>query len=119
MGARETLRIIGGKHYIEYSYFADTPELVSIYYPIGEWSQGYPTDGDEAHGCASGVFSVYSKERRTTYYAILANGGATTPTPSLTRREPVPCPKVRKGIETRWNPRGWWEKRLAKGWTAA
>ena len=34
--------------------------------------------------------------------------------------EPIPCPKVKKGVETRWNDsRGWWEKMLKKGWTCA
>lgn len=31
---------------------------------------------------------------------------------------PVPCPKVRKGIATRWY-RGRWEKLLKSGWTIA
>ena len=29
--------------------------------------------------------------------------------------EPVPCPKVRAGIETRWHE-GHWQKLLKKGW---
>jgi hypothetical protein len=33
---------------------------------------------------------------------------------------PVPCPKVRKGIQTRWNNQGYWEKYLkAEGWIRA
>lgn len=31
---------------------------------------------------------------------------------------PIPCPKVRKGIETRWSTKGYWEKYLkSEGWT--
>lgn len=33
--------------------------------------------------------------------------------------EPIPCPKVRAGIETRWRD-GYWQKHLrSKGWVAA
>jgi len=32
--------------------------------------------------------------------------------------EPILCPKVRKGIETRWH-NGRWEKLLKAGWTTA
>lgn len=35
-----------------------------------------------------------------------------------TEVEPIPCPKVRKGIETRYR-QGRWEKCLKTGWTAA
>jgi hypothetical protein len=31
----------------------------------------------------------------------------------------IPCPKVKSGINTRWNPwKGYWEKELKKGWCA-
>lgn len=33
-------------------------------------------------------------------------------------REPLPCPKVRKGIETRYRD-GRWQKLLKKGWVTA
>src|SRR5688572_25756657 len=34
--------------------------------------------------------------------------------------EPIPCPKVRRGIETRWNGTyGRWEKLLKVGWVPA
>jgi hypothetical protein len=33
-------------------------------------------------------------------------------------RSPIPCPRVKPGIETRYW-RGRWEKRLARGWTPA
>jgi hypothetical protein len=48
----------------------------------------------------------------------LRNGGRTESI--YTEKHPVPCPKVRKGIETRYR-NGRWEKYLisAKGWTAA
>jgi hypothetical protein len=32
--------------------------------------------------------------------------------------EPVPCPKVRRGVKTRWKD-GRWEKLLKSGWTPA
>lgn len=32
----------------------------------------------------------------------------------------IPCPKVRKGIETRWSSKGYWEKYLkTEGWVRA
>jgi hypothetical protein len=35
-------------------------------------------------------------------------------------REPIPCPKVRVGVETRWNRyTSQWEKLLKKGWVRA
>lgn len=45
----------------------------------------------------------------------LANGGSTKSV--LFETHDVPCPKVRKGIETRWH-NGRWEKLLRGGWTA-
>lgn len=33
---------------------------------------------------------------------------------------PIPCPKVRSGIKTRWNgDKGYWEKELKSGWCIA
>lgn len=47
----------------------------------------------------------------------LPDGGQTKAL-SMTKA-PVPCPKVRAGIETRWRG-GYWQKYLkAKGWVAA
>jgi len=35
-------------------------------------------------------------------------------------REPIPCPKVRAGVETRWNRyESRWEKLLKRGWVPA
>ena len=46
-------------------------------------------------------------------------GGGSAKSISLVE-EPLPCPKVRKDIETRWNSsREQWEKLLRKGWVAA
>jgi hypothetical protein len=47
------------------------------------------------------------------------DGGGQSQAISVTE-EPHPCPKVRNGVETRWNSsREQWEKLLRKGWVAA
>ena len=46
----------------------------------------------------------------------LKDGGKTLSIETL--KEPIPCPKTRKGINTRWN-NGHWEKELKTGWCTA
>ncbi len=48
----------------------------------------------------------------------LTNGGSTRAI--ITEEIPIPCPKVRAGIETRWNEyKKQWEKCLKSGWARA
>lgn len=49
-------------------------------------------------------------------YLYLLNGGSTRPIKYETF--PIPCPKVRKGIETKWL-QGRWAKLLKSGWVSA
>lgn len=52
------------------------------------------------------------------FTVALINGGRTAAT--WIDIEPIPCPKVRKGIETRWSSRGYWEKYTKRdGWIVA
>ena len=51
------------------------------------------------------------------FQGTMAQGGSTPAI--ITEQTPVPCPKVRAGIETRWR-NGRWEKYLkTKGWVSA
>lgn len=45
----------------------------------------------------------------------LKSGGSTLPVASI--KKPIPCPKVRKGTETRWSGY-YWQKLLKKGWVS-
>lgn len=49
-------------------------------------------------------------------YLYLQDGGSTKSIHS--ENFLIPCPKVRKGIETRWNGY-YWQKLLKKGWVSA
>ncbi len=67
-------------------------------------------------------------EREHSYYRITRNGARfdqslvlyTTEEHNTMIYENMPCPKVRTGINTRWNGnKGHWEKELKSGWCMA
>jgi hypothetical protein len=100
---------------------SDEPVLVRLFYPIGlrtsdrfEVSE-FPADGFEAHKDGPGTYSVRILPHVYSRWALI-NGGQTVP--EYNERLPIPCPKVRKGIETRWR-NGEWVKLLKTGWMRA
>lgn len=48
--------------------------------------------------------------------AVLVNGAKTEA--ERIERQPIPCPKVRRGVETRYHE-GTWQKLLKRGWVSA
>ena len=98
----------------------DEPEMIIHHWPIGE------TD----HPCfviASHENSEVSKSGCNFMYTLriapydhvrisLKDQGKTKSIDTII--EPIPCPKVRKGIETRYR-NGKWEKELKSGWVTA
>lgn len=68
---------------------------------------GFPQQGDEVDGAGDWWTGPgYSLRLAGNTVAVRSE------------RHPVPCPKVRKGTETRWRD-GAWEKLMAKGWVRA
>ena len=68
---------------------------------------------DLGNGCYR-VFEGYTYDRDTVIR--LTNGGATKS--EKYEEIPIPCPKVRKGIQTRYD-HGYWQKYLkSEGWVA-
>jgi hypothetical protein len=106
--------------------FSDKPEQITRYYPV---SNGYggkvrvdsynrelvgaKLEYDTAPGC-------YLLRRPDPYASLrinLQNGGSTVP--DFTETAPVPAPKVRKGLQVRWDC-GRWQKYLkTEGWVTA
>jgi hypothetical protein len=103
-------------HYIK-------PEMTVLYWPImhgyrPDFQETFPeldTDA-ELHG-DRGAYTFYRGLGHYSPILTLKDGGKTKPIKSETF--PIPCPKVRKGIETRFE-RGYWQKYLkSEGWVAA
>jgi hypothetical protein len=76
------------------------------------WCEQGQAIGREA-SIADGVVSCYLGQGNYVR-CYLPERGSTKAT--MVRSESVPCPKVRKGIETRWRD-GRWQKLLRAGWT--
>jgi len=105
--------------------FNSAPEILTHY-----WSTGINTmDFIRAYGPIEKIeieeIRSYSGRycfKRSMYseytYIDCINGARTQST--KTDKEPIPCPKVRTGIKTRWNDcKGKWEKELKSGWCMA
>lgn len=103
--------------------YSDKPEEIVNYYPTDIRTKdlienyGIPVPADLQYS-TMGKYAVMTGRPMygTPRYIALPQLGQT----QCTKQEviPIPCPKVRKGIPTRWrNTR--WEKYLAAGWTAA
>lgn len=97
------------------------PELYRNFYPcfrIGEreYKEDYSGKYDLYQGTFAGEYIVFF-ENGMKRKLQLCDGGRTRTIHH--EREPVPLPKVRKGIETRWS-HGEWQKYLKqRGWVAA
>jgi len=73
-----------------------------------------PEPGDVARSIGSNVWRC-SREGEFSTGEVIFSG---TTQAAYDERDPVPCPPVRRGVETRWR-NGLWEKRLKKGWVPA
>lgn len=103
--------------------FSDKPEEIVNYYPTGLRTKdlidnyGIPVPAELSYS-RMGEYAVMTGKAMYARARIirLPDLGAT----KCIKQEviPIPCPKVRKGIETRWH--GHWQKYLqTKGWVAA
>ena len=103
----------------------DEPFLLRLWYPIRECTQGraeyeYGPQGSdtfekEMRGTGYGHYVCPDSRDERTY--VLTEAGATKPIAH--EQVPIPCPKVRKGIEVRYT-RGAWRKCLkSQGWVYA
>jgi hypothetical protein len=103
--------------------YSDRPELTVLYWPIEhgrlrDYREAFPELGTETQLYGDrGSYTFYRGMGHYSPILTLQDGGATKPV--KTETIPVPAPKVRKGIETRWY-RGAWQKYLkAEGWVLA
>jgi hypothetical protein len=99
---------------------SDEPEVITSWYPTGIPARDYPDYlGQRLECLGSGQYRPEGPRVngfRPQFVFALLKGGDTLP--EFTEREPLPCPKVRKGTETRYC-QGRWEKLLRKGWVPA
>jgi len=80
-----------------------------------ELHYGQPMDGIHLDQIGGGEYWPVGFSRRNPGNVILIDP---TAPPVFTKNRPYICPKVRKGIETRYYY-GQWQKLLKSGWTAA
>lgn len=125
MNSRDTLIDLDGWATVRSPHTcSDRPEEIVNYWPTGMRSKeliehyGIPVPAELEYS-TMGRYAV--KTGRPMYglprYIALTEGGNTKSI--KVEVNPIPCPKVRKGIETRWRF-GHWEKYLkAEGWVAA
>ena len=104
--------------------YSDKPEEIVNYYPTGMRTKsliedfGIPVPADLEYS-RMGEYAVMTGRAMYSRARIIA-------LPELGQTKcikqeviPIPCPKVRKGVETRWN-NGRWQKYLkSEGWVTA
>lgn len=103
------------------------PVTVELWWPVAEMSEAQAADyvGKHVIGGGSPDYCYRICDPSHPFGPLshlrfpLRDGGQTKAIRVIER--PIPCPKVRKGVETRWDRyRGRWEKYLkASGWVAA
>lgn len=107
-----------------YIVFEDTrwsePYIFRCYYPV-HWdhtaTKFFQHYGEHKRGMTvtwQPMMQRYQDEEQLCY--LLPYAGYTTP--AFTEEIPLPCPKVRTGIETRYRD-GRWQKLLRDGWVPA
>ena len=97
----------------------DKPEMLVTWWPICRASMTEAAEwiGLEAHDFGSGTYAVRVPGTGFDRKFYLMNGGSTTPIANSA--DPFPAPKVRKGIQLRYNY-GRWQKYLkSEGWVTA
>ena len=98
----------------------DRPELIIHHWPIGRADRRIEISSYEGAEVTKGNCSFVYSLRIAPYEYVriyLKDQGQTVSIDTVI--EEIPCPKVRKGIETRWH-NGQWEKYTKnKGWVSA
>jgi hypothetical protein len=104
--------------------YSDRPEMTVLYWPIEhgrlrDYKEAFPElDSDaELHGDHRGGYSLYRGFGSYSPVLRLLDGGSTKPV--KTENILIPCPKVRKGIETRWRFGAWQKYLKSEGWVRA
>lgn len=92
-----------------------TPTRYTSYYPFfkapfGDVAHLVGTEAQRVNGAIGLYGTVGSDDRRIFQLQDMAR---TRPIHNI--HEPEPCPRVRKGLEVRWQD-GQWEKLLKSGW---
>ena len=97
----------------------DKPEMVMQHWPIGICDRGIELSSHEGAEVLKGGCSYEYTLRIAAYEYVRIYLKDQGQTQSIhTYSVLIPCPKVRKGIETRYR-NGFWEKLLKSGWVAA
>ncbi len=121
MTMQGTLAEIDGKLCVRYATTYENEPTRQIMYWACEravrnpYNANAPTAGDHARYNGNGSWDT-SREGSGSTGSV--STGAGDRQAFKVEREPVPCPKVRKGLETRWY-QGAWQKLMAKGWVPA
>ena len=95
----------------------DIPETIVLYWPIGRLPRADYEHmlGREAFDeQRNGIFAVRFGDSNHNYQRFQLESGGQTQAIAVERTQ-LPCPKVRKGIETRYCS-GQWQKLLKTGW---
>lgn len=115
-----TLRERDGMLFVVYeSPLENTPKLHRFWWKVYEvrgdaWNAYRPEVGDTLRSQHDGWWHASREGVYTTGSVCFPQGLPATHIDEVD----VPCPKVRKGIETRWY-QGAWQKNSAKGWVLA
>jgi len=123
--ANDTLIDLDGWAVVRSPYVcSDKPEEIVNYWPIGMRTKdltehyGIPVPA-ELRYLGDGVYSVETGRPRYCAARVvrLTEGGKTK---SIKYEvNPIPCPRVVKGIETRWRNSRWEKYLKSEGWVAA
>ena len=108
-----------GKIYVvDHFPMCDEPTMIVCCYPTEIRESDYPEIiGQEAEHAGPGVYVPMAGYYDPPRFALI-NRGKTLPDPQYSELQPIPCPKVRKGIRTRYIG-GRWERLLKSvGWVA-
>ena len=104
---------------------SDKPEMIIYHWPIGITDDSYHRvalnlssyeESEVMKGSCSYEYRLRTAGTHEYIYLYLKDQGKTKSIHTIV--EAIPCPKVRKGIETRWY-NGRWEKLLKTGWKSA
>lgn len=95
---------------------SERPEVVTTYYPFFAIPKSDCAwlIGAEAFDLGGGCYRPRHIDVNRLY--CLQNGGQTLPIATVSA--PIPCPKVRRGVQVRYRD-GVWQKCLKKGWVYA
>lgn len=98
------------------------PELHRMWWRVvsltgNPYSAERPSPGDVATYRGEGTWSTHHGETHRTTGSVCTGSGSAPA--SSTEIVPVPVPRVRAGIETRWHQGEWQKYTKAKGWVRA